>query len=327
MFKTSLQFGLLVFLWACQTVPDPSSQVYVISAVTNNPLRKTVTDCTFRYKLDNSFSKLDNQTQQQSVRAAFDLWQDGNPNITFIQRQDAFVTELIIRFVPHSEIQDDQEKAPYGLIRGTIATLSSFREENKSYTILLDSDFDWDGPAITRVLAYHIGVFLGMAVSEEKDSMLNHLYLKETVGLSDSDKSKIRSLYPKPCNTSCNNFLPLKLDVLPSATRSIRLDKQGKISITASGSMVIGFYLGWSTPTGLEKGLFNFPIGDYSLERAFNHAALVYKVNNEPNWRLCGTSCEFTTDGVSQCTEVTFAVNDKDLRDNSGSYNVTVDYK
>ena len=91
--------------------------------------------------------------------------------------------------------------------------------------------------------------------------------------------------------------------------------------------MVVGIILGWSTPAGLEKGLFNFPIGDYSIERAFNHAALIYKVNNEKNWRICGTSCEFATDGVSQCTELTFAVNDLDLRDNSGAYNVTVDYK
>jgi len=327
MLKTLLCLSIVWISLSCETVPDPSSKAYYISSSTIAALRKPAKECTYRYKLENAFSKLDNQTQQQAVRAGFDLWQKGNPNIVFLQRQDVVVAEIIIRFVASSEIKGEIKKSPFGLIKGDIGVLSSVKEENNAYVILLDSDFSWDSQAITRVLAYHVGIFLGMSVSEDSNSLLYPYYIKETVRLSDTDLSQIRTLYPTLCSNSCNQFLPIKFPVNESVTKSIRLDKQGTISIKASGSMVVGFWLGWSTPAGLEKGLFNFPIGDLSIDRAFNHAALIYKINNEKNWRFCGTSCEFKTDGISQCTELTLGINDKDLSDDTGAYDVTVDYK
>lgn len=327
MMKTLLLLSLIWILLSCETVPDPSSKTYYISSSTTAALRKPAKECTYRYKLENAFSKLDNQTQQQAVRAGFDLWQKGNPNIVFLQRQDVLVAEIIIRFVASSEVKGEIKKSPYGLIKGKIGVLSSAKEENNAYVILLDSDFNWDSQAITRVIAYHIGIFLGMTISEDSDSMLNPYYIKETVLLSDTDLSQIRTLYPTLCSNICNQFLPIQIPVNELVIKSIRLDKQGTISIRASGSMVVGSWLGWSTPAGLEKGLFNFPIGDLSIERAFNHAALIYKINNEKNWRFCGTSCEFKTDGVSQCTELTLGINDLNLSDDTGAYDVTVDYK
>lgn len=325
--KTLLRICVVTLLWTCKTVPDPSSLSYYISEVTSSPARQGSSDCTFRYRLDNTFPKLENQIQQEAVRAAFDLWQEGNPNIGFVQRQDGLAVEMLIRFVDGSQLKNDKKKSTYGLIRGDIATLSSATNEKNTYIVLLDSGFDWDSQSITRVLAYHIGIFLGLDVSPDASSMLHQSFVKGTSRLTEADIAQVQKLYPVACNTSCNNFLPFKLDMLQPVTKSIKLDKQGTISINAGGSMIVGTVLGWSTPLGLEKGLFSFPIGDYSIVRDFWHAALIYKVNNEPNWRSCGTSCEFQTDGVSQCIDITFAVNDNNLTDNQGSYQVTVDYK
>ncbi len=57
-----------------------------------------------------------------------------------------------------------------------------------------------------------------------------------------------------------------------------------------------------------------------------NHAALMYQLNTETAWRLCGKQCEFQTTG-SRHLDVTFNINDKDVTDNSGAYRVVVDYK
>lgn len=327
MIRILLSISACLFLCTCQSVPEPASKAYNISSFQGGPPRKTSSDCTFRYRLDNSFDKLDNQIQQQAVRAAFDLWQKAQPNITFIQRQDTQLTEMSIRFSAHEETTGSLQKSSFGLIRGDLLTLSTAKELNGVYTIFLDSDFIWDVQAITRVVAYHIGVFIGMPVSQENGSILNPSYHRETVKLSSQDIALVKALYPKPCSKSCTTFLPVQFTLSKLTTQSIRLDKQGTIAIKASGSMVVGYWLGWSTPAGLEKGLFSIPIGDYSINRAFNHAALLYKINNEKDWHLCGNGCEFQTDGISQCTELTLGINDIDLSDNTGAYNISVDYK
>ncbi|CAG5009205.1 hypothetical protein DYBT9275_04445 [Dyadobacter sp. CECT 9275] len=320
-----LFFSTALFVWACSTVPDPASKVYYITETTTT--RQPSGICAFRYKITNSYSRLDNQSQQNAVRAAFDLWQKGNPNLLFLQKQDGLTTEIAIRFAEPSEIPQGTQKAPIGLVRGNIPTISALKVDNNNYTILLDASFPWDTHAITRALSFHIGKFLGLEISPENGSMMNPVYLKETIRLSDADSVKINALYSLPCTSGCNNFLPLSLPVNDIITKSIRLDKQGKIAISASGRMVIGFWLGWSTPAGLENGLFSVPIGDYSLDRSINHAALIYRINNETKWRYCGTACEFSTDGVSQCIDVTLAINDNKPSDNDGAYDVTVNYK
>lgn len=325
--KILLSLSAVILLCTCQSVPQPASPAYNISSNVDQPARRPASECTFRYRIANSFDRLDNQIQQQAVRSAFDLWQQADPNITFIQRQNTEITEISIEFAAHQDIDKSSQQSSIGLIPGVLPTMSSSKELDGVYKILLDSEFLWDALSITRVIAYHIGIFAGLPVSSDQNSILNPVYLRQSVQLSDRDIEQINKLYPRPCSQECATFMPLQLSLRDPITKSIRLDRQGTISIKASGSMIVGFWLGWSTPAGLEKGLFSFPIGDYSVDRSFNHAALLYKINQENQWHLCGSACEFQTDGVSQCFELTLGINDNDLSDNNGAYNVSVDYK
>ena len=316
---------VVLFVWACGTVPDPASKVYYITETTATRMPSQI--CAFRYKVANSYGKLDNQSQQEAVRAAFDLWQKGNTNLLFLQKQDGLSPEIMIRFVEPAEIPQGTQKAPAGLIRGNILTISTIKNINNTYTILLDNSFPWSKHAITRALVFHIGRFLGLEISQESSSMMNALYLPEAIRLSGQDSVGALKLYSKPCSGICNNFLPLKLPVGKEITQSIRIEKPGIISIKASGNMRVGLWVGTSSPDGRPTGVGELSLEAYNLVVDFNHAALIYKLNSDGPWKLCGSSCEFNTDGISQCIDLTFNINDNKQEDNQGSYDITVDYK
>ncbi|SEI49859.1 Matrixin [Dyadobacter sp. SG02] len=318
--------GILLLVWACQTVPDPAEKSYYISASQYDNAKHNEA-CSFRYKIDNSYRNLTSQLQQQAVRAAFDLWQNANPNILFLQKQDGLVTEINIGFGKLTEEDRKDHKATIGLLRGNLESLSKVLLKKNNTTILLDEDFAWDTHSITRVVAYHIGKFLGLSNSTETSSLLYPLYIDQSLRLTVNDSTELNRLYNVPCEGECRDFLPQTLKLHGMAARSIRIDQPGKITITGSGSLYTGPFLKWSTSDGLAKGLFNFSIDAYNLVPDYNHAALIYKLNNEPNWRLCKSKCEFETDGVSQCLDLTLAINDNDTLNNEGTYNVIVDYK
>lgn len=317
---------LFLALLACQPEPEKASPLYYITASRNDTPNKLRENCVFRYNLETPFNRLADQAQQDAIKTAFDLWQSSNPNLRFLRYQGTNA-ELTIRFVPNTLLNNETLKAPIGLVRGEVATLSASKKENNAHVILLSNDYAWDSQSLTRVLTHQIGLFLGLNTSSETNSMMNPIFQKEAVRLSKSDSTIVNKLYPEACRNLVYSFLPLSFQVNKETPKKIILDKQGILAVKASGYLGIGIWLGGSYPDGLERGLFNFPIDGLSIVGGINHAALMYKLNNEANWHFCGSNCEIKTDGISQYLELTFHVNDLDLTDNSGAYNVTVNYK
>ena len=90
------------------------------------------------------------------------------------------------------------------------------------------------------------------------------------------------------------------------------------ITIEASGQMKVGNFVGSSGPDGKEVG---WNLEMYNVVPQFNHAALMYKVSGDKEWRLAGKRRRFiaSRDG---CIE--FDINDNTQGDNSGKYDVEV---
>jgi hypothetical protein len=317
---------LFLFLTACQPEPEKASPLYYITSFNNEVASKLQVNCVFRYSLQNVFNRLDNESQHLAIKTAFDLWQASNPNLRFLRYQ-ASNTEISIRFASKEAITFESLLSPVGLVRGDIATLSATKRENKTYVILLNSDYSWDAPSLTRVLTHQIGIFLGLNASSEINSIMNPVFTKEILVLSKQDSILVNKLYYETCSYLDYSFLPLNFQVNRETPKKIILDRPGSLSIRASGYITVGIWLGGSTPDGLERGLFNFPIDEYNIVPSLNHAALMYRLNNDPTWYFCGSQCDIVPDGINQYLELTFHVNDKNLTDNSGAYNVTVNYK
>jgi hypothetical protein len=179
---------------------------------------------------------------------------------------------------------------------------------------------------MTKAIAYHTGLMLGMATSKNEQSVMYPFNIGNKIALDKTDSLDVNRLYPLVCKDADFRFLPYSFNLNSSTLLKIRLDKQGIIKIAATGQIRVGLFLGYSTPAGLDKGLFSFPISGYNIVPAFNHAGIIYKKNNDKDWSFCGSYLELPTDG-SEYLELILNINDNDLTDNVGSYQVTVSYK
>lgn len=328
--KLSTQTGVFfIFLltglfWQCHDIPPAASKLIYVSADQRMAIQRAASDCAFRYSIVNTFKRLDNEGQREAIRAGFDAWQRVDPNLGFLELPDR--ASLFVKFVDPTEIPTPTVTATVGLVRGEIAVAGGLRKEsNDTYTILLSNNFEWSAPALTKAIAYHAGLFLGLTTSGEPNSLMSTLFLGQSITASKPDSVAINKLYTKPCKDLTVSYLPLKLQVSGPITKTIKFDKQGTIAVKASGLITVGVFVGISGPEG-KDGLFGFPIPQYSIVPEFLHASLIYKLNNEANWHYCGKECSFPTAGA-QYVDLTFGVNDLNLTDNSGAYDVVVDYK
>lgn len=322
-----LIFAPALFFLSCQDVPLAASRLVYISADQTDMARRPSTECAFRYKIDNTFQRLNDNGQREAIRAGFNLWQKVNPNLGFLELPQRPV--LSVKFVDPSEIAHQTTPAMVGLVRGAATVTAGLRKEsNGTHTILLSNTFDWDKNSLTKAVAYHAGLFLGMATSTEARSLMSTLFVGQSVTASKTDSIAVNKLYTTTCKDFIVSYLPFKLPVNGPVTKTIRLDKQGTVVIKASGFMTVGTWVGVSDPKG-KNGLLDVPIPEYNIVPDFLHAALMYKINDDPKWSYCGTECSFSTDlsKGSPYIDLTFGVNDLNLNDNTGSYDVVVDYK
>lgn len=333
--KTSFVIRLLlcllsVFLWECQsfTIPEKITPSYAITDIlSNNSQRIATNNCILRYKLVNSFAKLDNQIQEKAVKDAFDIWQQNNKNLYFLKFDVAERTELQIKFVAPAEINRAELQSPVGLIRASINNICMLkRATNAIPTILLDNSYDWTEESIRQAVAYQVGAFLGMNSSSESNSIM-HPFLTQNKSFSEADSKALNQLYDKPCTNANFSFLPFTIPISIETKKDVILDKQGVVSIEAKGTMIVGLFVGASTPDGKDKGYLDITIPtSYNIDPRFLHASLLYKIDNDTQWSYCGSKCEFETKGRSTI-QLIFNINDNDKTDNSGAYTVTVKYK
>jgi len=324
--KKALSLLLLIAI-SCQKVPESATPIFYITGLRNENARKLRDNCVFRYKIENKFERLNDQIQQSAVKAALEGWQTKNTNIRFLRYQGSN-PEIALRFIPNTVLENSEVTAPLGLVRGKVMTLSSFKKENtNTQIILLNADFDWDAAAITRVVMHQTGLYLGLNTATDLNSAMNPVFQKGQGGISKADSTLVNNLYPQKCILKDFNLLPQSLSVNKPTTAKIILDKQTPIVIKATGGIRVGLFIGISTPKGLERGLFNFPIDEYNIVPDFNHGALMYRINDNPTWTYCGDGCEIETDGVSEYIEITFGINDNNLLDNSGTYTIAMTQK
>jgi hypothetical protein len=319
-------FLLVGLFWQCEDIPPVASRLVYVSADQNDMARRVTTDCAFRYNIVNTFKRLNNDGQRAAIRAGFDLWQKVNPNLGFLELPERSV--LVVKFVDPSEIPNQTATSTVGLVRGAATVTGGLRKEsNGTYTILLSDTYDWSETALTKAIAYHAGLFMGMATSTESASLMSTLFVGQSISASKADSASINKLYATTCKDLTVSYLPLSLTVGGPATKTIKFDKQGTISIKASGQMTIGELVGTSGPEGRAGGFagLSFDILGLSIVPNWNHAVLMYKLNNEPNWRNCGKGCDFSTNGL-QYVDLMFNINDADLKDDIGGYDVVVDY-
>lgn len=311
---------------ACQLKLEKAAPLQYITSLKNELPSRLRQGCTFRYNLENLFGRLDNQTQEKALQESFSLWQKANPNLRFL-RYLGNNPEIIVRFVPHSETAFVAVSTPQGLIRGQVQPISAVRREKNTHVILLDQDVNWTYQILKQVLAHHIGLFLGLNTSSESGSLMNPLLIGQEIQLSKKEEDLVQKLYPDICKDLLCDPLPVYFELSKETSQKYLLTHQGTLSVKAKGGIVVGIWLGTSGPDGITRGLFNFPIDDYNIVPELEHAVLMYRLSGQTRWTRCGSSCEIPTDGVSECMEITFHINDRDITDNTGAYNVTVDYK
>ncbi|SFF16391.1 matrixin family metalloprotease [Spirosoma endophyticum] len=329
MVKIHLQTILLLLLslisfQQCQNIPPDASKFVYISANRNESVQRLSTDCAFRYSVVNTYKRIDDESQRDAIRAGFDIWQKACPTIGFLELPAR--PRLLVQFVDPSEISTQTATVPVGIVQGTATVAAGLRKESSGvYTILLSNAYDWNKNSLTKAIAYHAGLFLGMATSSDKGSLMSPLYDGQPLAISKSDSTTINKLYSNTCKDLTVNYLPFTLQVAGPLTKTVKFDKQGTILVRASGLITVGVFVGITGPEG-KDGLFGFPIPQYSIVQEFLHAALMYKLNNESKWHYCGKECNFPTGGA-QYVDLTFGVNDLNLTDNTGAYTVVVDYK
>ncbi len=313
--------------WECQHELEPIEKLYSVSSIINDEIDyKASALCAFRYAFVNNYQQLETTAQQNAVKQGFNLWQKVNKNISFLQFSDSTKSDIKIQFVEGATIPIADLKTPEGIFVFPIKSVAALVKYNNVYTIQLSNSFPWDNESLSKAIAYHAGLFLGMKTSTDNNSIMYPYLTNKTLKTSKSDSSIVNKLYSIPCKDLNINLLPLNLKVSELTTKGIKLDNLCKtLSVKASGTINVGTYVGISTPDGV-RGLFGLPIPEYSIVPNFEHAVLMYKINSEKNWHSCGSNCEIITD-CSQYIDITFQVNDLNLTDNIGAYDVVVNYK
>lgn len=96
----------------------------------------------------------------------------------------------------------------------------------------------------------------------------------------------------------------------------ITVQNNQTVTITASGSIKLGDFAGYSNPAGISG------FTGYSYFPETPHGGLLVKLNDQ--WYFCGSSCMVK---ARKSSTLEFTVNDKDYQNNVGAYNLTVSIK
>ncbi len=203
----------------------------------------------------------------------------------------------------------------YGMV---VNSLTGEGLANMEVKIMADIDMD---PVVTNSFGqFTMPVTLGMLRNQGMNAVLL---------LARDPAKRWKPVKSDPEFFQINAFIRIKM--LPSQSASIKVSgflrtticfKKGDvISIEASGHITVGIFVGNSTPDGREFGVGGLSLAAYNIVEKFNHAALMYRISGESEWRLAGKKKSFLA-GRDGCIE--FQINDNKQADNDGAYDVEV---
>jgi hypothetical protein len=112
-----------------------------------------------------------------------------------------------------------------------------------------------------------------------------------------------------------------KIDISGYINSSICFKEGNVVTIEATGQIRVGTFVGNSDPDGRTSGVMGMSLESYNIVSAYNHAALMYRLNGETEWRLAGRKKKFIAPR-NGCLQ--FQVNDNSQGDNYGTYTVEV---
>jgi hypothetical protein len=146
--------------------------------------------------------------------------------------------------------------------------------------------------------------------------------------MRDPDR-RYKPLRTEPELYSINSFIILRMepndaigvDVEGYKRSSVCVRNGDVVTMEAEGHIRVGAMVGTSDPDGRNTGVFGLSLESYNIVSTINHAALMYRLQGEREWRLAGKRRRFkaSKDG---CIE--FQVNDNIQDDNVGSYTVNI---
>ncbi len=334
-----LSIALLTIITQCKPDFEPVEEIVYVSNSSRQTPAKTLDGCMVKYKLANSYQGMDEATLKKAVDEAFGLWQKVNKNLIFIESPVLENADLVIKFVEPNQIEKSEKLTPNGLSSFVLKNLSSLKKESsKQFAIVLDNTYkvgdknNWDAPKTTKAIAYNIGFYLGMSTTTNTASIMYPIFNNEINRITKEDSIQINTLYLLPCKDTQTNNLPLKLKLsCDLITKDFFTNKAGNIVIKSSGILTVGDFLGDSTPDG--KDFFEpiwgvrIPIDKkYYLVPNFPHGSVMYKLNNDKDWKSCKTNCEFATKG-NEYIVLSVMVNQIKSYANVGAYDVEINYK
>ncbi len=320
---------LILIIIGCEKF-EPIERTFLISDNQKTSSNKAFDGCVIKYSLANFYDNRTEEIQKQAVTKAFALWQRTNANVVFTNVLDTSNAELIIKFVGSKSIIKGEKYVPYGIMKTTLKSISSLKQvKGFKYEILLDNTYNWDETAITRVVSFNIGSYLGFGVSEKTNSVMNPIASNIALALSKEDSTLYYQYYSLPCKDSKTESLPITLKLAGDLiVKEFLTGKAGTISIKSSGILTVGQFLGDSTPDGKDTFLGGIiPIDkQYYLEPKYPHGSVMYKLTNDKEWLSCKSNCEFTTKG-NEYVKVSLLVNQIKAYPNIGAYDVVINYK
>lgn len=105
-----------------------------------------------------------------------------------------------------------------------------------------------------------------------------------------------------------------------------QLNKGDKLKVSASGTINVGAILGDVQPSGRKVGLLGLSIEKYNIAKGISHGSLIYRLGPDKPWQPCGDKCEIIAPKTSELA-IEFMVNDNNVGDNSGEFEVIIQKK
>ncbi|WP_373515326.1 hypothetical protein [Persicitalea sp.] len=214
--KSLLLLFLLTFFSCKQTeVENPADPLLGLGHVTPAETHRAIDRCCFTYTLSNYAPKAAPQistpyTQLFLLGNGFAGWLRSAESLTGTYVSPESHADFVFQFVSPGEGTFPPDTLPLGWLPQPVASLSR-RTDLPDGTVFffLNADHFWTADQLTRIFLYQIGAALGLAASDNPQSVMYPFMVdKEDEAVSSlfdlATTEKVRELYGKP---SCNEWL------------------------------------------------------------------------------------------------------------------------
>ena len=197
----------------CHTELTPSDATFLISTQQNEISTQASSSCVFKYKLVTPFTQLDNNTQLKAVSDGISMWQKANKRINFLQFSEDARCEIWVKFADPKTFDSSTKTTEGSLFKVPLIGQSFSRKENTKYVIYLSNAYQWTQQSMTKAIAYHTGLMLGMATSKNDQSVMYPFSVGNNVTLDKTDSLDVNRLYPLVCKDADFRFLPFTFNL------------------------------------------------------------------------------------------------------------------